>query len=222
MAVGNTKVACSWLTTELALIGVCANILAVTSRSIRSIWASRPRLASASITGPTSVDIRVGLPTTSSAIWPCSNSISSSATSSCTQRIRQAEQRWPAEPKADNTASLTTCSGSAVESAIIAFWPPVSAINTGSSPLAWAWLFKLWLIRWAVWVEPVKITPDSLSAWVKAAPTSPAPVTKCSALLGKPAWYISWAPKWAIKLVCSAGLATTVLPAASAATIWPV
>ena len=50
--------------------------------------------------------------------------------SSCTNSTRAAEQRWPAEVNAEAIASLTSCSGSAEESAISAFWPPVSAIST--------------------------------------------------------------------------------------------
>ena len=47
--------------------------------------------------------------------------------------MRSAEQRWPALSNADDSASATTCSGSAELSTIIAFCPPVSAMSTGSS-----------------------------------------------------------------------------------------
>ena len=57
------------------------------------------------------------------------------AMSSCTQRTRSAEQRWPALLNAEWTASMTTCSGSAELSTIIAFWPPVSAISVPIGPL---------------------------------------------------------------------------------------
>ena len=49
--------------------------------------------------------------------------------SSCTHSTRSAEQRWPALSNAEVSTSATTCSGSARESTIIAFWPPVSAIS---------------------------------------------------------------------------------------------
>ena len=52
-----------------------------------------------------------------------------SATSSCTQSSRNAEQRWPAERNAEVTTSSVTCSGSAVASTIIGLMPPVSAIS---------------------------------------------------------------------------------------------
>jgi hypothetical protein len=45
---------------------------------------------------------------------------------------RSAEQRWPADWKAEATMSRTACSGSAVESTIIALSPPVSAISGAS------------------------------------------------------------------------------------------
>ena len=46
--------------------------------------------------------------------------------------MRSAEQRWPALWKAEARMSRTACSGSAVESTIIAFSPPVSAMNMAS------------------------------------------------------------------------------------------
>ena len=42
-----------------------------------------------------------------------------SATSSCRHSSRNAEQRWPAERKAEVITSSVTCSGSAVASTII-------------------------------------------------------------------------------------------------------
>ena len=64
------------------------------------------------------------------------SSITLSAMSSCTNSTRAAEQRWPAESKAEPIASLTSCSGSAEESAISAFWPPVSAISAAIGGVA--------------------------------------------------------------------------------------
>ena len=54
-----------------------------------------------------------------------------------------------------------------------------------------------------------------------AAPIRPSPGRKHSASAGTPAWCNSWMACAATSGVCSAGLATTVLPAASAAAIWP-
>ena len=46
--------------------------------------------------------------------------------------MRSAEQRWPALWKAEARMSRTACSGSAVESTIMALSPPVSAISMAS------------------------------------------------------------------------------------------
>ena len=51
---------------------------------------------------------------------PMSLSMAAGAISSCRHRSRKAEQRWPAERKAEVRTSSTTCSISAVESTIIA------------------------------------------------------------------------------------------------------
>ena len=48
--------------------------------------------------------------------------------------MRSEQQRWPAERKALSHTSSTTCSGSAVESTIIAFSPPVSAMKGTIGP----------------------------------------------------------------------------------------
>ena len=58
--------------------------------------------------------------------------------------------------KADAITSRVTCSGSAVESTIIAFSPPVSAISGTIAPLRAA---KWRLMVSAVAVEPVMATP---------------------------------------------------------------
>ena len=87
--------------------------------------------------------------------------------SSCTHRTRSAEQRCPALLNADCTASITTCSGSAELSTIIAFRPPVSAISTGIAPSRAARL------RWmscAVSVEPVNTTPATRGSATAARP----------------------------------------------------
>ena len=65
---------------------------------------------------------------------PRASRSSVSAMSSCTNNRRSAEQRCPALQKAEATTSSTTCSGSAVESTIIALMPPVSAISGRIAP----------------------------------------------------------------------------------------
>ena len=82
-----------------------------------------------------------------------------SAMSSCRQSTRSAEQRWPAESKAEVSASSTSCSGKADESTTIAFCPPVSAISTGGRPSALSRWASCRLIDCATSVEPVNTTP---------------------------------------------------------------
>ena len=186
---------------------------------MRSACATKIALASSSITGPTSVDSKPGSPTVSSSILPANSSNVRSAISLCTNKIRAAEQRCPAESKAAITASLTNCSGNADESAIKAFCPPVSAIKVASGALRAA---SARLIAHAVSVEPVNTTPVTRGSRVNAAPTvAPSPGVNCKTFSGMPAWCKSLTAKYATKVVCSAGLAITVLPAASAAVIWP-
>ena len=135
--------------------------------------------ASSSITGPTSVSARAGSPTRNSIIAPASISSTRGAASSCTRRMRSAEQRWPALLKADASTSVTTCSGSAEESITIAFRPPVSAMNGTMGPSRAA---SARLMASAVSNDPVKATPATRGWRTSAAPTvSPVPATTRSA-----------------------------------------
>ena len=99
-----------------------------------AIQRSSRSLASASITGPTWVAGSRGSPSASSRAAPAIISIMRSATSSCTQSSRSAEQRCPAERNAEVMTSSVTCSGSAVASTIMALMPPVSAISGTIGP----------------------------------------------------------------------------------------
>ena len=136
-----------------------------------------------------------------------------SATSSCTQRSRSAEQRWPAERNAEVMTSSVTCSGSAVASTIMALMPPVSAI---SGTIGASFAASVRLMRRATSVEPVNAMPATRGSAVSAAPTLPSPGTRCSASTGTPAACRMRTASMAISGVCSAGFATTALPAASA------
>ena len=116
--------------------------------------------------------------------------------------------------------SRTACSGSAVESTIIALRPPVSAISMASG----AAVLASWRsISRATSVEPVKQTPAMRGSAVSGAPTDgPSPGSSCSTSAGTPASCSSATARAAISGVCSAGLASTALPVTSAAAIWPV
>ncbi len=216
ISVGATKVPCA------AAAGSCSCSTRQPASRIASTWRSMFCCASRVITGPMSVASRSGLPTASSCIAPRSMSSTRSAMSSCRHSTRSAEQRWPALSKAEASTSLTTCSGSADESTIIAFWPPVSAISGTARPsgarrvASWRWISR------ATSVEPVNSTPQQRGSATSAAPTSPAPGRNCSAPAGTPASCSSSTAAAAISGVSSAGLASTALPAASAAATWPV
>src|SRR5712691_2437704 len=179
---------------------------------------AKAHAASALITGPTWVEISRGSPSLSSRAAPAIISTMGSATSSCTHKRRSAEQRWPAERKADATTSSATCSGRAVASTMIGLTPPVSAI---SGTIAESFTASARLIERATSVEPVKATPATLASATSAAPTLPSPGTRCSAVGGMPASCNRRVASAAIRGVCSAGFATTVLPARSAAIAWP-
>ena len=142
-----------------------------------------------------------------------------SAISSCRHSRRRLEQRWPAERKAEVTTSSVTCSGSAVASTIMALMPPVSAMSGTIGPSLAA---SARLIDRATSVEPVKTTPATSLCATRRAPILPSPVTNCSAVAGIPASRKMRTAAAPTSGACSAGLATTLLPAISAAAIWPV
>ena len=141
------------------------------------------------------------------------------AVSACRHSNRSAEQRWPALPNAELIASSTTCSGSAVESTIIALMPPVSAISGRIAPSRAA---SARLSQRPVAVEPVKATPARSACDSAISPKSrPCIGDVMSADRGTPAAYSSSVKASAIRGVLSAGFAITVLPVTSAATTWP-
>ncbi len=155
---------------------------------------------------------------TSSRAAPAIISIMRSATSSCRNSSRSAEQRWPAERNAEVTTSSATCSGRAVASTIIALMPPVSAISGTIGPSLAA---SARLIVRATSVEPVKTTPAISGCATSTPPIRPSPATRCSADAGTPASCSRRMAAAAISGVCSAGFATTALPAIKAAVTWP-
>ena len=160
-----------------------------------------------------------GSPKRSSRAAPSINARQGRAISSCTHKSRSAEQRWPAERKAEVVTSSATCSSSAVESTIIALTPPVSAMSGTIKP---GFSASARLIVLATSSDPVKTTPAQAGCATRAAPTSPPPGKSCNAARGTPASMSSFTASKATSGVCSAGLAATLLPAASAAAIWPM
>ena len=101
----------------------------------------------------------------------------------------------------------------------MAFRPPVSAMNGTRAPRRAASAAPM---AQPVSLEPVKTTPATRGSLTRAAPTAPVPGKRCSTLPGTPASCSSLTARKAVIGVCSAGLASTGLPAASAAATWPV
>ena len=151
---------------------------------------------------------------------PTSMSIMAPATSSCTKNRRAAEQRWPAESKAERTTSRITCSGSALESAIMALRPPVSAMNGTMAPRR-------------VGQRPLDGPARGVGAGEgdarharvldeRGADGAGAGQQMQHARAARPPRAAAVTARKATIGVCSAGLASTGLPAASAAATWPV
>ena len=165
------------------------------------------------------VEISRGLPILSSRAAPAIIPMTFPAISFCTRRRRNAEQRCPAERKADESTSSAACSGNALASITITLMPPVSAISGTIGP---SFAASARLICCATSVEPVKTTPATRGSSVKAAPVLPSPCASKRAFSGMPDSWSSATASAAIRGVCSAGFATTVFPAASAAVTWPM
>ena len=166
----------------LAAFGRSSRLILFAFLSSQARCSSSAFLAASSITGPTSVVELAGSPTVSASIAPAIIAIMRSATSSWTNSTRKAEQRWPALWKADEMTSRVTCSGRAELSTIIAFWPPVSAMNGMIGPSRSA---SVRLIMRAVSVEPVKTTPASSGCAVSVPPTTlPSPGASWTTSLG--------------------------------------
>ena len=181
-----------------------------------------PCRASSSMTGPTSTASSAGLPTRSSCRAPRSMASTRSAQSACTHSTRRAEPRGPALAQAGRATWAATCSARAEESTTIAFCPPVSAISATGWPLAPRRPASVLCRMRATSVEPVNMTPCTRASPTRRAPTvSPRPGSSCTAAGGTPAWCSRRTASWATSGVCSAGLASTTLPAASAAATWP-
>ena len=104
-----------------------------------------------------------------------------SAISSCRHSTRSAEQRWPAESKAEATTSATTCSASAEESTIMRILPAGfgdqrhGLPSDPSRPASCRWISR------ATSVEPVNITPRTRASATSARADAPSPGSSCSA-----------------------------------------
>jgi hypothetical protein len=150
---------------------------------------------------------------------PASSSSTRSAMSSCRNSTRSAEQRWPALLNAEASHRAPPArQGRAVDDHRVLAAGLGDQRAIGASRAASARL-----ISRAVSVEPVKATPATRGSGSQRAPTvAPSPGSKCST---SPARRLRAAARPRCRDqsgVCSAGLASTALPAASAAATWPV
>jgi hypothetical protein len=94
---------------------------------------------------------------------------------------------------------------------MFAFFPPSSSVSD------FTWSAQWRMIRLPTAVDPVKTTLRTCGWVTSRSPASaPVPGTTCSTSSGRPASTASSCRRSAVSGVCSAGLSTTVLPAASA------
>ena len=178
ISVGGMKLPCGRIASARAAAGTPAGPVRASPRYGPRCSPAPPRRSPAPCRSPADPACRPA----SSRIAPSSIGTMRSAISSWTQSTRSAEQRCPALSKADAITSATTCSGSAEESTIIAFCPPVSAISGIGRPRSSSRPARLRCSSRATSVEPVNITPRTRASATSAAPTtSPRPGRNCSA-----------------------------------------
>ena len=123
----------------------------------------------------------------------------------------RAQQSWPALSRKLIGAEAAAASRSASAKTMFADLPPSSSVTRLSESAA------LRMMPWPTAVEPVKQTLRT-SGWVtnRSPTTDPLPGSTVSTPSGMPASRASCPRYMAVSGVSSAGLSTTVLPAASA------
>ena len=129
----------------------------------------------------------------------------------CTRIRERAQQSWPALSKTAYGAVAAALAMSASPKTMLALLPPSSRVTR------FTWSAHPRMICLPTPVEPVKHTLRT-SGWVtKRSPTTaPRPGITVSTPSGRPASSASSPSRIAVSGVSSAGLSTTVLPAASA------
>ena len=161
-----------------------------------------------------SVFLSSGSPTRSWAIRRLSDSSTRSATDSWTSSREPAQQTWPWLKKMPLTMPSTAWSIGASSKTMLAALPPSSSVSFLRVPATDRAMAR------PTSVEPVNATLSTPGCSTSARPVSPAPVTMLTTPAGRSAcWQIS-ANSSAVSGVVSAGLSTTVLPAASAGAIF--
>ncbi len=127
-------------------------------------------------------------------------------------RIRdRAQQSWPALSKTADGAEAAAAAMSASANTMLALLPPSSRVTR------FTWSAQPAMIRLPTSVEPVKQTLRTRGCVTNRSPTTePLPGMIVSTCSGRPASRASSPSRMAVSGVSSAGLSTTVLPAARA------
>ena len=140
-----------------------------------------------------------------------SSARNSSSTDRCTRIRERAQQSWPALSKTPYGAVAAAFARSASSKITLALLPPSSRV-TGFTPRA-----QPSATRMPTSVEPVNTTFATSGCVTNLSPTiEPLPVSTWKTPSGRPASRPSSARRTAVSGVSSAGLSTTVLPAARA------
>ena len=112
------------------------------------------------------------------------------------------------------TIPSTAWSSGASSKTMFAALPPSSSVSPLPLPASWRW------IALPTSVEPVNAILSTSGCSTSAAPVRPSPVTMLTTPGGSSAWRSTSQNSSAVSGVVSAGLSTTVLPAASAGAIF--
>ena len=168
----------------------------------------------AEISGPISVAAEAGSPTTTPPT-ACSNSSMNVSRTERWTRIRdRAQQSCPALSNTAYGAVAAAFSRSASAKTMLALLPPSSRVSRLT------WRAQSAMIRWPTSVDPVKTILRTAGWSTRRCPTTlPLPGSTVNTPSGSPASRASDPIRIAVSGVASAGLATTVHPAASAGAI---
>ena len=167
------------------------------------------------MSGPICVSSSSGSPTRSAPTASSRASMKRSRALRSTRIRERAQQSWPALPNTASGAIAAACSRSASAKTTFALLPPSSRVTrlmVAAAPAA---------IERPTSVEPVKAILATSGCSTRRWPHSrPGPATTLTTPSGSPASSASSAKRSAVSGVSSAGLSTTVLPAASAGPIF--
>ncbi len=167
------------------------------------------------MSGPICVASSRGSPTTIDLTVRSRVAMKSSTASRSTRIRERAQQSWPALPNTANGAAVAAASRSASAKTMFADLPPSSRVTRLIVPAAPA------AIPRPTSVDPVKAIFATSGCSTRRCPqTDPGPATTLRTPSGMPASTAIRSSSIAVSGVSSAGLRTTVLPAASAGAVF--